>query len=149
MNDEYFMREALKEAEKAVRMGEWAIGCVVVLNGKIISRAFSLAFKTKTELDHAEILVLKKVDKILRENNGKAVLYSTYTPCPMCFGACLWYKLARVVTGCDPDESGGFVLTSYLPKFYQKDKFKIEWKHGVLERECEDVFVKNNPKNKV
>jgi tRNA(adenine34) deaminase len=146
MTDEFFMKEALKETEKAAQIGEWPIGTVVVLDGKIISRAYSLAFKTKTELDHAEVLALKKVDKILRANPEKAILYSTYTPCPMCCGAMLWYKIKKVVTGCDPDESGGMKMQKYLPKFFQKEKFKMEWIHGVLGKECGDIFRNFHPK---
>mgnify|MGYP001572470239 CR=1 FL=1 len=61
MNEEYFMREAIKESEKAASSGNLAVGCVVVLNDKIISRAPTTKHQNKDRFEHAEINAIRKV----------------------------------------------------------------------------------------
>ena len=146
MNDEYYMRLAIKEARKAVTKGEWPVGCVIEYEEKIISSAHNLSHLSSYKLAHAEIIALRKADKVLRNNYHKATLYTTFQPCPMCFGAAIVYKIKRIVSGCDANNSGGFCLFEHLPKYYQQDKFKIKTTTGILEKECLELFFKNYPK---
>lgn len=146
--DEFFMREAIAEAKKAAGKGEWPIGCVIVLGDKIIARAHNLSLKTSHKLEHAEMIALRESDKVLRENYQQATLYTTCELCPMCLGACLIYKIKRIVAGANPEKSGSFNLLPHLQPYYQQSKFKIETVVGVLEKECLDLFTNYHPKKK-
>ncbi|HCM37817.1 MAG: CMP/dCMP deaminase zinc-binding protein [Candidatus Gottesmanbacteria bacterium GW2011_GWB1_43_11] len=146
--DKQFMREAIKEAEKAIKTGDWSMGCVIVLNNKIIGRGHNSGYSTKNRLAHAELLALEQAKDVLEKNRHQAVLYTTYDPCPMCVGAILVMKIKRVVTGINPDHSGGLDLLSHLPKFYQQPKFRIEVIRGVLVKECQEVYLKGAPTKK-
>ena len=149
MDDEYFMKEALKEAEIALKEGNWPIGCVIVLNGKIIARAHNQVYSKKDKLAHAEMLSIKQVQDILRENQDKATLYTTYEPCPMCFGAIILNKIKRVVSGIDLDNSGAMYFRENLPLLFKQDKFSVEFTNGILADECHEVFIKGKPTKKL
>lgn len=141
-NDERFMREAIKEAETAASEGNWPMGCVVVLDDKVIARAHNTGYTDGNRMAHAEIKALTEAKDILEANRGKAVLYTTYEPCPMCFGAIVINKLKRVVTGVDLDQSGCLGLQDCLPPFFAQSKFRFEIARGVLAEECKAVYMK-------
>lgn len=149
MDNEYFMKEALKEAEIALKEGNWPIGCVIVLDGKIIARAHNQVYSKKDKLAHAEMLSIKQVQDILRENQDKATLYTTYEPCPMCFGAIILNRIKRVVSGIDLDNSGAMYFRENLPLLFKQDKFSVEFTNGVLADECHGVFIKGKPTKKL
>src|ERR1700722_13673078 len=87
-SDNEFMREALKEANKAARKGEVPVGAVVVHNGKIISRGHNLTEKKQSALTHAEMMALSKASKKLKSwRLVDCDLYVTLEPCTMCAGA--------------------------------------------------------------
>jgi len=146
--DEKFMLQAIKQAEKSVKSDDWGMGCVIVHNNKIISRGYNTGFSDKNRLAHAELKALIKARRKLEKLRGKATLYSTYSPCPMCFGAILAMKIRRLVIGVDLDKSGGHVLNKHLPPFYKQKKFKLEIKIGVLAKECKEVCMKSIPAQK-
>lgn len=139
------MREAIKEAGKAAEKGDWGMGCVVEVDNKIVSRGKNSGFSDKNRLAHAELEALVRAKEILEKNRGKATMYCTYEPCPMCFGAALISKIRRVVVGIDLDSSGGLDLRKYLPPFYRQKKFKMDIKRGVLVKECEGVLLESKP----
>lgn len=149
MDDEYFMKEALKEAEIALKEGNWPIGCVIVLNGKIIAHAHNQVYSKKDKLAHAEMLSIKQVQDILRENQDKATLYTTYEPCPMCFGAIILNRIKRVVSGIDLDNSGAMYFRENLPLLFKQNKFSVEFTNGILADECHEVFIKGKPTKKL
>jgi tRNA(adenine34) deaminase len=108
--DEYFMNEALIEAEKAFEAGEIPVGAVIVWRNRIIGRAHNL---TETLIDptaHAEI---QAITAATNTTGGKylteCVLYVTLEPCVMCAGACFWAQLGAVIYGAD-DEKRGYSL---------------------------------------
>ncbi len=139
------MQEALKEAELALQEGNWPIGCVIVLNGEVIARANNTGYSDKNRLAHAEIKALTDVKDILESHRGEAILYSTYEPCPMCFGAIVLSKIKKVVTGIDLDESGCLDLQNHLPPFFKQPKFHFEITRGVLADECKKIFLQGTP----
>ena len=149
MNDEYYMREAVKEAETAAREGNWPIGCVIVLENKIIARARNLVYSAKDKLAHAEMLALRQAQDLLKENHGKATLYTTYEPCPICFGASILSRIKRVVCGIDLDKSGAMYFKENLPALFKQDKFAVEFANGVLADECHRVFIAGEPTKKL
>jgi len=149
MNDKYFMKEALEEAKIALRNKDWPIGCVIVLDGKIISRAHNSVYSKKDRLAHAEMLAIKRVQKILNKNHNKATLYTTYEPCPMCFGAIILSRIGRVVSGVDLDRSGAMHFRKNLPLLFKQDKFSVEFMSGILADDCHKVFVEGEPTKKL
>jgi len=103
MSDEDCMWLAIEQAEIALREGNWPIGCVIELYGGIISQEHNRVYSLRDRTAHAEILALGKVQSKLEENKGIATLYTTYEPCPMCFGAAILSRVKRVVSGVDLD----------------------------------------------
>lgn len=103
MDDESFMREALKEAEKAFALDEVPVGAVAVYQGQIIARAHNLVESLKDASAHAEFLCLKKASEVLGGWRLLGVtLYTTLEPCLMCAGALLSFRVDRLVWGA-PD----------------------------------------------
>lgn len=136
------MSEAIKEADSAVAEGNWPMGCVLVLGGDIIARAHNTGYTDKNRMAHAEIKALTEAQGILETNRGKVELYTTYEPCPMCFGAIVINKIKRVITGIDLDNSGCLSLQNHLPPFFAQTKFHFEITRGVLSEECKAVYFK-------
>ncbi len=149
MNDEYFMKFAIKEAKKALKKGDWAVGCVVVLNNEIISKAHNRGYSTENRLAHAELRALDKAINKIGRDISSVVVYTTYEPCPMCFGAILINRIKKVVTGIDIDESGSLKLANHLPKKWSTDEFKIKHVENVLYDECLKVFLQGKPTKKL
>ena len=85
---EKYMREALKQAEKAGKAGEVPIGCVIVREGKIIARGYNQRNTRACALAHAEISAIRKASRKIQDwRLEDCVLYVTLEPCPMCAGA--------------------------------------------------------------
>ena len=145
MADEKFMREALQEAEIALKEGNWPIGSVIELDGNIIARTHNQVYTQKDKTAHAEMLAIKHVQDVLRDNIKKATLYTTYEPCPMCFGAAILSRIKRVVSGIDLDRSGAMFFRDNLPLLFKQDKFHVEFTNGVLVDECHKVFIQGEP----
>ena len=136
------MAEAIKEAEIGAQNGDFPIGCVLVIDNKIIAKSHNTGYSDENRLAHAELKVLIEAKSQLEQHKGKATLYSTYEPCPMCFGALILMKISRVVCGIDIDQSGCLDLKNHLPAFWKQSKFDFQIKRGVLAKECKDVFKK-------
>ena len=147
-NDEYFMKEAIKEAEIALANGDWPIGSIVVLEDEIIARGHNQVYSKPSKLAHAELLTLEKVQNILIKNRQKCTLYTTCEPCPMCFGAAILSKIKRLVYGIK-ENSGGTHLQKHLPVTLKREPFKIEITGGILADTCWEVFIKGKPTQKL
>lgn len=93
-----FMREAIKEAIKA-RKKDIPIGAVLVKDGKIIGRGHNQRVQKNSAILHAEIDCLNNAGRLKTKDYKKCILYSTLSPCDMCTGAILLYKIPRVVIG--------------------------------------------------
>lgn len=149
MNHESYMKEALKEAEIALKEGNWPIGSIVVLENRIISQAHTQASSLKNKLAHAEILALNKAQKEIYGKPGQAVLYTTYEPCPMCYGASILSRIKTIVYGVDLDDSGATYFKENLPSCFKRDEFSMEIISGVLAKECAEVFMKSEKAKKL
>ena len=105
--DEYFMQEALKEAEKAAQAGEVPVGAVVVSQDRIIARAHNQVERLQDATAHAEVLALTAA---FSHVGGKylptCTLYVTLEPCGMCAGATYWAQLGRLVFGASDPQRG-------------------------------------------
>ena len=106
-SDEYFMGEALRQAAKAYEREEVPIGAVIVREGRIIARAYNQVEELKDATAHAEMLALTQAESAVGDwRLTDCTLYVTKEPCPMCAGAVVHTRLARVVFGA-PDPKGG------------------------------------------
>ena len=106
-SDDYFMGEALRQAVSAGEHGEVPVGAVIVRAGKIIARAFNQVETLKDATAHAEMLALTQAENATGDwRLTDCTLYVTKEPCPMCAGAVVHTRLARVVFGA-PDPKGG------------------------------------------
>ncbi|MBQ9161048.1 MAG: nucleoside deaminase [Methanobrevibacter sp.] len=97
--DSYFMKEAIKEAEKSLAEGGIPIGAVLVKDNEIISRGHNRLIQNDSVLLHAEMDALENAGRLDYEDYIKCTLYTTLSPCPMCSGAVILYNIPRVVIG--------------------------------------------------
>ncbi|MFD2717956.1 nucleoside deaminase [Hymenobacter monticola] len=107
MTDDYFMQQALAEAEKALAAAEIPIGAVVVFNNQIIGRGFNQTERLRDVTAHAEMLALTAAANHLGNKYlADCTLYVTIEPCVMCAGASYWAQLKAVVFGADEPKVG-------------------------------------------
>ncbi len=110
--DEYFMREAIKEAGKALDSGEVPVGAVVVCMNRIIARAHNQTEKLTDATAHAEMLAITAASNHLGSKYlNECTLYVTLEPCVMCAGALHWVQLHKLVFGAS-DVQRGFTLVN-------------------------------------
>lgn len=133
LNHEYFMQQALKEAQLAFDADEVPVGAVVVMNNQIIARAHNQVELLNDSTAHAEILALTSAYSALGAKYlPEATLYVTVEPCLMCCGAIYWGKLGRIVFGASDEKNGYKHLTKEQWPFHPK----TELISGVLEADC-------------
>ena len=130
-SDEYFMQEALKEAQKAFHKDEVPVGAVIVWNNQVIARAHNLTETLNDVTAHAEMQAFTTAASV---SGGKyladCTLFVTLEPCVMCAGASAWTQIARIVYGAD-DEKKGYTL---LKESIIHPRTTIT--RGVLRKEC-------------
>lgn len=137
MTDEYYMKFALREAQKALEADEVPVGAIIVQNERIIARGNNQVERLNDPTAHAEILALTSAFNFLGSKYlPEATIYITIEPCLMCAGALYWSKIARVVYGAS-DEKNGYSSKSTWP-FHPK----TELTKGVLASECASL-IKN------
>lgn len=111
-SDQYFMQEALKEAQKAFDADEVPVGAVVVCNNKIIARCHNLTERLNDVTAHAEMQAITSAANFLGGKYlNECTLYVTLEPCVMCAGAIAWAQLGKLVYGAS-DTKKGFHLVS-------------------------------------
>ena len=121
MTDEYFMKMALKEAERAFEEDEVPVGAIVVINNKIISRGYNMVEKLKDPTAHAEIIALTSAfNSIGSKYLPDATLYVTVEPCLMCAGALHWSKVGKIVWGATDVKNGHHIYTDDRNPFHPK-----------------------------
>ena len=98
-SDEYFMNEAIKEAEKSLLEGGIPIGAVLVMDGEIISRGHNRLIQNSSVILHAEMDAIENAGRLNYDDYRKCTLYTTLSPCPMCSGAVILYNIPKVVIG--------------------------------------------------
>lgn len=134
-DDNYYMKEALKEAQFAFNIDEVPIGAVIVANHKIIARAHNLTERLVDVTAHAEMQAITSAANAL---GGKylhdCTLYVTIEPCPMCAGALKWSQISKIVYGAG-DEKGGF--TTIAGNLLHE---KTELQKGIMENECAEII---------
>jgi tRNA(adenine34) deaminase len=143
LDDEYFMRQALQQAQYAFEDDEVPVGAIVALNNKIISRAHNQVERLNDPTAHAEMIALTSAFNYLGSKYiPEATLYVTVEPCLMCCGALYWGKIGRIVYGCNDEKNGYKHITQENWPFHPKTTIT----KGVLEEECAALmktFFKN------
>jgi creatinine deaminase len=94
-----FLEAAIAEAKRGLAAGGIPIGSVLVLNGKIIGRGHNQRVQRGSVIHHAEMNCLENAGRLPASVYQQCTLYSTLSPCPMCSGAALLYKIPRIVVG--------------------------------------------------
>lgn len=113
--DEYFMREALKEAQKAFELGEIPVGAVVVAKNRIIARAHNQTEKLTDATAHAEMIAVTSASNYLGSKYlNECTLYVTLEPCVMCAGALHWVQLQKLIYGASDVQRGYSLVASPL-----------------------------------
>ena len=137
---EWFMREALKEAQKAYIKDETPIGAVIVSEGKIISRGYNLKELTNDPTGHAEISAIKKACKKLGTwRLNECDMYVTLEPCAMCAGAIIQARIGRLFIGTADPKAGaaGSVIDIFS---VEKFNHKVDVSYGLLQQECSQIL---------
>lgn len=112
---EDFMKQALREAQKAWDAGEVPIGAVVVVNNRIIARGYNQVEMLNDATAHAEMIALTAAFNFFGAKYlPDATLYVTVEPCTMCCGALYWSKIGEVVYGASDPKHGGLSLHRHL-----------------------------------
>jgi len=107
LNDEYFMKEALKEARRAMQQGEIPVGAVIVCNERIVARSHNEVETLHDPTAHAEILAITAATHYLDSKYlSGCTLYVTLEPCPMCAAALSWARPDRIVYAANDPEKG-------------------------------------------
>ena len=140
MDKELFMKEALKEAQKAYKELEIPVGCVIVRDGKIIARAHNQKEKKKDTTKHAEILAIQKASKKLKAwRLENCEMYVTLEPCSMCAGALIQSRIKKVYIGTMDEKTGSCGSVLNLLEDY-KFNHHVESETGILEEECKKIL---------
>lgn len=117
MDDNHFMKQALKEAQRAAEAGEVPIGAVIVMQNKIIGRGFNQVETLNDSTAHAETISLTSAFNYLGTKYlPEAAIYVTIEPCVMCCGALYWSKIGKLVYGAPDPKHGGLSKVSLHPK---------------------------------
>lgn len=134
------MLAALKQAKKALLLGEVPIGCVIVHEDKIISRGYNRRNTDKNTLSHAELTAIRRAGKVIGDwRLEECTLYVTLEPCQMCSGAIVQARIPQVVIGCMNPKAGcaGSILNLLeMPEF----NHQVRVERGVLEEECSAIL---------
>ena len=139
-NDEHYMRQALREAQAAYDEGEVHIGCVIVKDGKIIGRGHNRMEGLRDCTAHAEILALGAASGALENwRLDGCILYATLEPCPMCAGAILNGRIAKVVYG-SKDKRLGALGSAYSILEGNPLNRQVEVVGEVLGEECLEML---------
>jgi len=134
------MEAALEEARRGLASGEVPIGAVIVVDGRIVARAFNQPISTSDPTAHAEMLVLREAGKTAANYRlTEATLYVTLEPCLMCVGALVHARVREVVYGATEPKTGALVsAVQGLELAGLNHRFAVTG--GVLEEECRQII---------
>lgn len=137
---EKYMKQAIKQAEKAYENLEVPVGAVIVKDNKIIARAYNQKESKNDTTNHAEILAIKKASKKL--NSWRLLdceMYVTLEPCSMCAGALIQSRIKKIYIGAMDKKTGACGSVLNLLEDY-KFNHKVEVETGVMQNECENIL---------
>jgi tRNA(adenine34) deaminase len=136
LTDEFFMKQALNEAQKALSANEVPIGAVIVANNKIIARGHNLTETLNDPTAHAEMQAFTSAtDSLGGKYLNDCTLYVTLEPCVMCAGASFWTQIGRIVYGASDSKRG---YNSISKNIIHPKTIVVR---GVLENECANLLI--------
>lgn len=147
----FFMKEAIKEANKALELGEVPVGAIIVLDDEIIGRGHNCVEYSKQAFRHAEIVAIEEASNVVGDwRLEDAVIFSTLEPCIMCAGAIVHSRIKTLVYGAIDEQRGfaGSVLNIVDDGMFNH---RVEVVAGVLKKECSEIineFFKQRRKDK-
>lgn len=138
---EKYMKEAIRQAQKAAALGDVPIGCVIEYQGTIIGRGYNRRMADKTTLAHAEITAIRKACRKMGDWRLEGcTLYVTLEPCPMCAGAIIQARIPTVVIGSMNPKAG--CAGSVLDLLHQEGfNHQAETHTGILQEECSALLT--------
>ena len=134
------MRFAIKEAEKALQIGEVPIGSIIVLHDEIIATGYNVREKSQLVLSHAELIAIDKANQVVGSwRLEDCTLYVTLEPCPMCAGAIIQSRIKRVVFGATDPKAG---CAGTLMNLLNEEQFNHQTyvTGGILSKECSELL---------
>lgn len=135
LSDEYFMKQALVEANYAFDRGEIPVGAVIVHSGRIIARAHNMTEALNDVTAHAEMQAITAAANVLGGKYLKeCTLYVTLEPCLMCGGGLFWSQISKIVYGASDPKKG---YSDYSPQVLHP---KTEVVSGVMQEECSELL---------
>lgn len=144
---ERFMYKALKQAQVALKNDEVPVGAVIVLDGKVIARAYNKTESTNLATAHAEIRCIEKANKKLNSwRLDGCEMFVTLEPCPMCAGAIVNARIKKVYFGAYEGKSGG-AISKFDILTNSGMNHTTQFEGGVLQQECSKI-IKNYFKGK-
>lgn len=143
-SDEEFMRLAIARARQGIENGQTPFGACISKNGEVISCVHNIVWDSLDITAHAEIHAIRDACRGLNTVDlSGCVIYSTCEPCPMCFSACHWAKISRIVYGARIEDAKGVgfnELTVSNEKMKQLGNSPVELVGGILREENLDLF---------
>ena len=140
-DNEFFMIEAIKEAEKALDKKECPIGCVIVKDGRILVRAHNLRLTRGNAICHAEVMA---IDKACRKTGDFRLndcdMYVTLEPCTMCAGAIIQSRIRKVYFGAYEPKSGAVCSCNDIFNVIHGHNHQVEFEGGIMEEECSELM---------
>lgn len=140
--EEKYMKEAIKQAKRALHIGEVPIGCVIVYEDKIIGRGYNRRITDKNTLSHAELNAIKKASKVMDDwRLDDCEMYVTLEPCQMCSGAIVQSRIKKVYIGCMNPKAGcaGSIMNLLNVAEFNH---QVEIEEGIMRDEC-SLMLKN------
>ena len=146
-SDEFYMRQALKEAQRAYDEDEVPIGTVIVMQEKIIARGYNQVEKLNDSTAHAEIIALTSAFNFLGSKYlPEATLYVTIEPCLMCAGALYWSKIGKIIYGAEDEKNGYRKYFTPGPSSFGEGRNpfhpKTEIINGICKEDCAALIQK-------
>jgi cytosine deaminase len=144
-----FMAAAIDEARKGLAEGGIPIGSVLVIDGKIVARGHNRRVQNGSAILHAEMDCLESAGRLKPEDYRRATLYSTLSPCDMCSGASLLYKIPHIVIGENKTFQGpeAYLRQRGVRLEIRNDPECIELMNGLI-RERPDLWFEDIGENK-
>lgn len=142
--DERFMREAVETARRGIEDGQTPFGACIVRDGEVVARGHNVVWATTDITAHAEVHAIRRACRTLETVDlSGCVIYTTCEPCPMCFAACHWARLDRIVYGArieDAREAGFNELGISNREMKRRGGSPVEIEGDVLREACVELF---------
>jgi guanine deaminase len=143
-DDLKFMRLAMAKAKAGISQGQTPFGACIVKNKRVIACSHNQVWKSNNITAHAEMVAIAAACKKLKTIDlSGCTIYSTTEPCPMCFSACHWAKISRVVFGCRIQDAQNFGFNEMVISNVQLNKLiksKIKITSGLAGKETSALF---------